>query len=203
MKFDMSVFFENLSKKFKSREHLTRITGTLHEELCTIMISHTVILRMRSVSEKPWREFKIYSLCSITLFRKSCSLWDNVEQYGRARQATDYIVVRCMPFSCWISKATGMHSECVITLAFPLQQWLRERTAILRYTYLACLVTAQSVQANSTIMSQICNTVSFDIPSSWLITALDVYSKLPRQPKYEYFSLYEQRPVETMRKISL
>jgi len=29
-------------------------------------------------------------LCSITfLFRKSCSFWDNVENYGRAGQTTD------------------------------------------------------------------------------------------------------------------
>jgi len=31
------------------------------------------------------------------------------------------------------------HSEYVILIAFPLQQWLRERTSMLRYTYIACL----------------------------------------------------------------
>ena len=33
------------------------------------------------------------------------------------------------------------HILCSIT-AFPLKQWLRERTSMLRYTYIACLVTA-------------------------------------------------------------
>ena len=30
--------------------------------------------------------------------------------------------------------------QCVILLAFPRQQWLRERASVLRYTYIACLV---------------------------------------------------------------
>ena len=29
--------------------------------------------------------------------------------------------------------------ECVIIIAFPLQQWLHERASILCYTYIACL----------------------------------------------------------------
>jgi len=127
--------------------------------------SHAVILRMRRVSEKPRREFKIHSLCSITLFRKSRRLWDNAEQYGTARQATDCIIVTCVPFAWWVTKATVTHSECVILIAFPLQLWLRERTSILRYTYIACLVIVHSLLANSTIMSQIRNTASFNIPS--------------------------------------
>ena len=32
---------------------------------------------------------KTHILCSIILFWKSCHLWDNVEKYYRARQATD------------------------------------------------------------------------------------------------------------------
>jgi len=35
-------------------------------------------------------KIKIHILCSVTLFfRKSCSLWDNVEKYGGAWKATD------------------------------------------------------------------------------------------------------------------
>ena len=32
------------------------------------------------------------------------------------------------------------HSEYVILIAFPLQQWLNERASMLRHTYIACLV---------------------------------------------------------------
>jgi len=45
-----------------------------------------------------------------------------------------------MRISFWIRKATNMHSEYVIRIAFPLQQWLRERASLLSYTYIACLV---------------------------------------------------------------
>jgi hypothetical protein len=30
--------------------------------------------------------------------------------------------------------------KCVILIAFPLQQWFRERASLLRYAYIACLV---------------------------------------------------------------
>jgi hypothetical protein len=33
-------------------------------------------------------KIKTHILCSIIFFRKSCRLWDNVENYGTARQAT-------------------------------------------------------------------------------------------------------------------
>jgi len=42
--------------------------------------------------------------------------------------------------ACWITKATNTHSEHVILTVFPPQQWLHERTSVLRYTYIACLV---------------------------------------------------------------
>jgi hypothetical protein len=45
-----------------------------------------------------------------------------------------------MHIACWIPKATNAHTGCVICIAFPLQQWLHERTSMLRYTYIACLV---------------------------------------------------------------
>jgi len=33
-------------------------------------------------------KIKTHILCSVTLFRKSCRLWDDMEKYGRAGQAT-------------------------------------------------------------------------------------------------------------------
>jgi hypothetical protein len=59
-----------------------------------------------------------------------------VEKYGTARQATDDIIWR-MRFACWITKATDTHSEYVVLIAFPRQQWLRERPSVLRYTLLS------------------------------------------------------------------
>jgi len=50
------------------------------------------------------------------------------------------ITIWCMHIACWIHKATNTHSECVILIAFPLQEWLHLCTLVLRYMYIACLV---------------------------------------------------------------
>ena len=42
-------------------------------------------------------------------------------------------------FAWWIPKATNTHSEYVIFIAFPRQQWLRERALVLRL-YVHCHV---------------------------------------------------------------
>jgi len=42
-------FFLNLSRKLSFDYNLTRITGTLHEELYTFMISRLMLLSMRNV----------------------------------------------------------------------------------------------------------------------------------------------------------
>jgi len=57
-----------------------------------------------------------------------------------AGQATDDNMTLRMRFTHWLTKATNTHSEYVILIAFPLQQWLRERASMLGYTYTACPV---------------------------------------------------------------
>jgi hypothetical protein len=51
--------------------------------------------------------------------RKSWSLSDNLEKYGRDRQATDDNTTRRMRFACCITKATNRCSEYVVIIAFP------------------------------------------------------------------------------------
>ena len=70
----------------------------------------------------------------------SCRLWHNVEKYCPAGEATDDSITRCMRSACWITKAADTHSEYVMLIAFPLQQWLHEGSSMLCYTYIACLV---------------------------------------------------------------
>ena len=62
-----------------------------------------------------------------------------MEKYGTVRQATDDNMIGRMRTAYWITKPTNALSEYVIVFAFPLQQWLRERISLLRYTYIACL----------------------------------------------------------------
>ena len=66
-----------------------------------------------------------------------------MEKYGTARQATDDNKMQCMCFLCWISKATNAYPEYDKRIAFPRQKkwkWLRQRVAVLGYTYIAFLV---------------------------------------------------------------
>jgi len=48
-----------------------------------------------------------------------------------------------MRIASYVPESTKTHSEYVILIAFPRQQWLRERTSNLRYNqYIAWLVNA-------------------------------------------------------------
>ena len=45
-----------------------------------------------------------------------------------------------MRITFWTPTATNTHSEYVIRVAFPLQQWMKNCVSVLRYTHSACLV---------------------------------------------------------------
>ena len=82
---------------------------------------------------------------AIFFFRKPCRLWDNVEKYCRAWQATDDNVAQAHCTLYWITKATNAYSQYVILIAFPLQQWLQERSSMWRLNVhcLSCFTVAQ------------------------------------------------------------
>jgi hypothetical protein len=61
MKFDISIFFENLSREFKFYYDLKRKMSSLYEDRYTFMIKpRSVFLRMRNVSDRIGREIKTY-----------------------------------------------------------------------------------------------------------------------------------------------
>jgi hypothetical protein len=60
------------------------------------------------------------------------AVYENVGKQGIVRQATDDNLMRRMRIACRIIKATDPHSGYVILLTFPRQEWLRERTTVLR-----------------------------------------------------------------------
>jgi hypothetical protein len=65
------------------------MTGSLHEDQHTFMItSRPVLVRVTNISDIHCRENQNI-LCSVTFYLKSRCLRDNVEEYRRARQATD------------------------------------------------------------------------------------------------------------------
>ena len=42
-----------------------------------------------------------------------------MEKYGRVGKVTGDNIVRRMRITCWVTKATDIHSEYVILIAFP------------------------------------------------------------------------------------
>ena len=60
-----TYFFENLSRNFKFHLNVPRLTGTLHVDLCTFIISRRILLRMRNISGKSCRDNETRILCSV------------------------------------------------------------------------------------------------------------------------------------------
>jgi hypothetical protein len=56
-----------------------------------------------------------------------------------------------MGVTCWKPKDKNTRSEYVILIAFPRQQWLRERATMLPDTYSACLVLSKDPECPSTV----------------------------------------------------
>jgi len=137
--------FEKLSINFKCHENLKVITGTLHEDQNTfLIISRSILLRMRNVSDKSCRENRnthfVFNSTppsppKMVPFMRQC------EKKCRAGQATDDNITRRMRI-CMLDTYGYRHThpEYVTLTAFPSQQWLHERASLLRCTYTACLV---------------------------------------------------------------
>jgi len=80
-------------------------------------------------------KIKTHILCSITYFPENHALYEIIWKSILKRYRPQMTIWR-MRVACWI---TSTHSEYVIVTLFPLQQWLRERSSMLRYMYIACL----------------------------------------------------------------
>jgi hypothetical protein len=136
MNFAIWVLFERMSRIFNFRCNLTSLTDTLHEDQWIFMIiSLWILLRIGMCQTKVMEEIKPHIFLSVTSFRKSSCLQENVEKYGRVRHVTNDNSIRRMHIACWVTKATDTHSEYLILVHFPQQQWLRERNSIFHYTY--------------------------------------------------------------------
>jgi len=89
---------------------------------------------MRNVSVNSHRETQKTFLCSVAIFLNCFYeiIWKNIVELDRPQ-----IKIWRMRYVRWIAKATDTRSQCVIFVAFPLQQWLYERGSVFRYTYIA------------------------------------------------------------------
>jgi hypothetical protein len=74
MKFHICISFENLSRIFKFRQILMRITGTLGEDVCTyvyILTSRLILLRMKTAADRIFRQNQIAQLEFRNFFPKN------------------------------------------------------------------------------------------------------------------------------------
>jgi hypothetical protein len=91
MKRDIWVFFGIQTRKFKVNWNLTKITGTLHEDVFTFVTVCLGIPRMRNVADKRCRKNQntVHAKKFCFFFpRKSCHLWDNAGKHDTPGQAT-------------------------------------------------------------------------------------------------------------------
>ena len=119
-----------------------------------VIISRSVILRMRNVSDKSGKEnqntyfiVQKYSVENCIFYE---IMWENIVQPD-----TPQMTIWSMRIACWISEATDTNSDYVIFIDFPLQQWLHESASMLRYTstYIAFLVVIVTVRQQCVILN--------------------------------------------------
>jgi hypothetical protein len=106
-----------------------------------------LFLEWEMLQTKVEGKIKTHISCSITFFPENRAvyeiMWKNIVQ--RSRQQ---MIIRRMRIAWPITKATHTpsrthaHSECVITNAFALQQWLHEHDWVVRCMYIASIVTS-------------------------------------------------------------
>ena len=115
MKFYIWVFFENLSRNFKFHYNLTIITGTLHEDRYTFfIISRSVLLRMRNVSDKSCRRNQNTHFVFSNFFSKNravCEImWKNTVKRGRPQ-----MTIWRMRIACYKHTLTICNTYCFST----------------------------------------------------------------------------------------
>jgi len=78
------------------------------------------------------------------LFSENRAFLDNVEKYGRAREAKDdNIEIRLMCFSCWITEVTGHIHNKKKLLLFYGNNGCTDATQFYVFTYIACFAITQ------------------------------------------------------------
>jgi hypothetical protein len=92
---------------------------------------------MRNASGRSFRKNQNTS-CSI-FFLENHTIYE-IRSKNTVGPGRPHVTIWRMRIACWISKATDIHIEYVVFIAFLLQKLLHERALMLQYTYMACLV---------------------------------------------------------------
>jgi len=103
------------------------------------ILSRPFLLRMRNVSDESCKKNQNTRFVFGNVFFEKCvfseKMWKNFAERHRSRMTIGSCALHA---GYLIYKHTN--SGCVILIAFPRQQYLHERAAMLPYTYIVCLV---------------------------------------------------------------
>jgi hypothetical protein len=116
----------------------------------------SVIYRMRKVSGKKICRENLNKIFIFNNFAENSTvyetMWKNVVESDRSQWRYHTTLVDCM-LDNW---ATDMHSEFIILMAVPLQQWLHERASMLRYTSVVSIVNYPDSSRFSRVPRKLC-----------------------------------------------
>jgi len=96
------------------------------------MTSLSSLLRMRHVSYISCRGNQNIHFIPNNHFSENRALYEIMWKNIVGRDSPQ-MTIWCMRIACWITKATNTHSEYVILIAFPQQQWWHQSAPVLRY----------------------------------------------------------------------
>ena len=116
--FPLSFIFEYISKTWRENSTLiTRITGTLYEELRKFMVLVEIFARWGMCQIRVVEKIKTNVSCSTIFSRKSCCLCNNVAKCGRASQAADEnTILRSKGAICILDKLGYRHTLTICSI---------------------------------------------------------------------------------------
>jgi len=103
------------------------------------------IFQARSVEK-----IKTHILCSITFFPENRAVYEIMWRTFVSR--TSHRWQWRMRVACWTNKATNRHTEYVILIAFPLQQWLHDGASLLVIPTLPVLFALTSIRISALLL---------------------------------------------------
>jgi hypothetical protein len=134
-------FLENLLRKFKFYK-IWQEKRLLYMKTNINVWSYVAyfFLEWEMFQTKVVEKIKTQFLCSVSLFRKSCRLWNNVEEYSTVGEAIDNNIIRRMLFSCQITNLrtrthtyTPPHTHTHTRYLLSTVEMVCERVSVLRY----------------------------------------------------------------------
>ena len=139
---------------------------------------------MRNITDKSCRENQdIHFIFNNFFLKKSRHLWDNVENYGRDRAATDDSIIQSMRLAFWITKATDTHLDYVVVASWIVMAHARTPNLVFRRNERVHL-NRRGRQFSRLLVAEVCASavVMLDTPCSevvWRVLATHSIRQFP------------------------